>query len=279
MKASFKALTTASVLALSLAGCGEAAKDTAAVDQEAPAAPAKPLRLGVISGAEEQVAEVAAKVAKEQYNVDVELVAFSDYVTPNIALNDGSLDINAFQHQPYLDKQIADRGYELIAVGKTFVYPIAAYSKVIKSIDELEDGAKVAVPNDPTNLGRTLLLLEQQGLIEIDDKAGLEATTLDITANPKNLKIIELEAPQLPRSLDDVTFAVINTTYASQLNLLPERDGLFVEDKDSPYANLIVARKDDQDDERIQSFVKAYQSDEVYEAAKELFKGGVVKGW
>ncbi|MBU3824529.1 MAG: methionine ABC transporter membrane-anchored lipoprotein MetQ, partial [Candidatus Oceanisphaera merdipullorum] len=152
-------------------------------------------------------------------------------------------------------------------------------SKVIKSLDELEDGAKVAVPNDPTNLGRSLLLLEQQGLIEVDDAAGLEATPLNITSNPKNLQIIELEAPQLPRSLDDVAFAIINTTYASQLNLVPDRDGLFVEDKDSPYTNLIVARKDNQGDERVLTFVKAYQSDEVYEAAKELFKGGVVKGW
>ena len=278
MKLSFKALTTVSVLAsaLSLSACDQAPKENAAT---APEATVKPLRVGVIAGAEEQVAEVAAKVAKEKYNLDVELVSFSDYVTPNVALSDGSLDLNAFQHQPYLDKQIADRGYELVPVGKTFVYPIAAYSKVIKSLDELEDGAKVAVPNDPTNLGRSLLLLEQQGLIEVDDAAGLEATPLNITANPKQLKIIELEAPQLPRSLDDVAFAIINTTYASQLDLLPERDGLFVEDKDSPYTNLLVARKDNQDDDRVKTFVKAYQSDEVYEAAKELFKGDVVKGW
>lgn len=278
MKLSLKSLTTVSVLAsaLALTACDQTAKETTSA---APAATVKPLRVGVIAGAEEQVAEVAAKVAKEQYNLDVELVSFSDYVTPNVALSDGSLDLNAFQHQPYLDKQIADRSYELVAVGKTFVYPIAAYSKVIKSLDELKEGAKVAVPNDPTNLGRSLLLLEQHGLIEVDDAAGLEATPLNITANPKQLKIIELEAPQLPRSLDDVAFAIINTTYASQLDLLPERDGLFVEDKDSPYTNLLVARKDNQDDERVKTFVKAYQSDEVYEAAKELFKGGVVKGW
>ena len=275
MKLGFKAFTTVSVLAsaLALAGCGEQAKDTA---EEAAA---KPLRLGVIAGAEEQVAEVAVKVAKEKYDLDVELVSFSDYVTPNVALSDGSLDINAFQHQPYLDKQIEDRGYELIAVGNTFVYPIAAYSKVIKSLDELENGAKISVPNDPTNLGRTLLLLEQKGLIEVDDAVGLEATPLNITANPKELNIIELEAPQLPRSLDDVALAVINTTYASQIDLLPGRDSLFVEDKESPYVNLIVARKDNQDDERIKTFVKAYQSEEVYQAALELFKGGVVKGW
>lgn len=275
MKLGFKALTTVSVLAsaLALAGCGEQAKDTAAETA------AKPLRLGVIAGAEEQVAEVAVKVAKEQYDLDVELVSFSDYVTPNVALSDGSLDINAFQHKPYLDKQIEDRGYDLVAVANTFVYPIAAYSKVIKSLDELENGAKVAVPNDPTNLGRTLLLLEQKGLIEVDDAVGLEATPLNITANPKELNIIELEAPQLPRSLDDVALAVINTTYASQIDLIPGRDSLFVEDKESPYVNLIVARKDNQDDERIKTFVKAYQSEEVYQAAVELFKGGVVKGW
>ncbi|GAA3551209.1 MetQ/NlpA family lipoprotein [Zobellella aerophila] len=275
MKLGFKSLATVGVLAsaLALAGCGEETKETA--KEEA----AKPLRLGVIAGSEEQVAEIAVRVAKEQYDLDVELVSFSDYVTPNVALNDGNLDINAFQHKPYLDKQIADRGYTLVPVGNTFVYPIAGYSKQIQSLDELADGAKVAVPNDPTNLGRTLLLLEQQGLIEVRDEAGLEATTLDITANPKNLQIIELEAPQLPRSLEDVALAVINTTYASQIDLLPSRDGLFVEDKESPYVNLIVSREDNQDDERIKTFVKAYQSEEVYQAALELFKGGVVKGW
>ena len=276
MKAGLKSFATLGVLAsaLTLAGCGEQTEQTTA---EAEAV--KPLRLGVIAGAEEQVAEVAARVAKEQYDLDVELVSFSDYVTPNVALSDGSLDINAFQHKPYLDKQIADRGYELVPVGNTFVYPIAAYSKVIKNLDELAEGAKVAVPNDPTNLGRSLLLLEQQGLIEVDDAVGLEATPLNITANPKNLDIIELEAPQLPRSLDDVAFAVINTTYASQIDLLPGRDSLFVEDKESPYVNLIVSRTDNQNDERIQTFVKAYQSEEVYQAALDLFKGGVVKGW
>ncbi|WMC10201.1 methionine ABC transporter substrate-binding lipoprotein MetQ [Oceanimonas pelagia] len=276
MKAGLKSFATLGVLAsaLTLAGCGEQAEQTTA---EAEAV--KPLRLGVIAGAEEQVAEVAARVAKEQYNLEVELVSFSDYVTPNVALSDGSLDINAFQHKPYLDKQIADRGYELVPVGNTFVYPIAAYSKVIKSLDELAEGAKVAVPNDPTNLGRSLLLLEQQGLIEVDDAAGLEATPLNITANPKNLDIVELEAPQLPRSLDDVAFAVINTTYASQIDLLPGRDSLFVEDKESPYVNLIVSRTDNQNDQRVQTFVKAYQSEEVYQAALDLFKGGVVKGW
>lgn len=169
------------------------------------------------------MAEVAAKVAKEKYNLDVELVTFTDYVTPNAALDDGSIDANAFQHKPYLDKQIADRGYKLAIVGNTFVYPIAGYSKQIKSVDELQDGARIAVPNDPTNLGRSLLLLQQQGLLKLREDVGLLATVRDIVENPKKLEILELDAAQLPRSLDDVALSIINTTYASSINLTPEK--------------------------------------------------------
>ncbi|MGL5105589.1 MAG: MetQ/NlpA family lipoprotein, partial [Plesiomonas shigelloides] len=237
------------------------------------------IKVGVISGAEEQVAEVAKKVAKQQYGLDVELVSFSDYITPNAALADGSLDVNAFQHKPYLDQQIADRGYKLAVVGNSFVYPIAGYSKKIKNVSELADGASVALPNDPTNLGRSLLLLQAQGLIKLKDGSGLNATLLDVVDNPKKLKLVELEAPQLPRSLDDVDLAIINTTYASQIGLTPPKDGLFVEDKASPYVNLIVAREDNKDAENVQKFVKAFQTEEVYQAANEVFKGGVVKGW
>ncbi|WP_025629814.1 MetQ/NlpA family lipoprotein, partial [Vibrio parahaemolyticus] len=152
-------------------------------------------------------------------------------------------------------------------------------SKQVKSVDEIQDGARIAVPNDPTNLGRSLLLLEQQGLITLRDGVGLLATVRDIVGNPKNIEIIELEAPQLPRSLDDVTLSIINTTYASSIDLSPERDGVFVEDKESPYVNLIVAREENVNAQNVQNFVKAYQTEEVYEAAKKLFKGGVVKGW
>ncbi|EMK6684990.1 MetQ/NlpA family lipoprotein, partial [Vibrio parahaemolyticus] len=172
-----------------------------------------------------------------------------------------------------------DRGYKLAIAGNSFVYPIAGYSKQVKSVDEIQDGARIAVPNDPTNLGRSLLLLEQQGLITLRDGVGLLATVRDIVGNPKNIEIIELEAPQLPRSLDDVTLSIINTTYASSIDLSPERDGVFVEDKESPYVNLIVAREENVNAQNVQNFVKAYQTEEVYEAAKKLFKGGVVKGW
>ncbi|MGL5287449.1 MAG: methionine ABC transporter substrate-binding lipoprotein MetQ [Aeromonas sp.] len=266
MKFGIKSVAAALLAGLVLVGCGQKEEN-------------KPLKVGAIAGAEAQLVETAAKVAKEKYGLTVEVVTFSDFATPNVALNDGSIDLNAFQHKPYLDSQIKDRGFKLVAVGNTFVYPIAGYSKKIKSLNDLKEGAQIAVPNDPTNLGRSLILLAKQGLITLKDNSNLNATVLDITANPKNLKIVELEAAQLPRSLEDVDLAVINTVYAAQVDLLPGRDGLFVEDKDSPYVNLVVAREDNKDQERVKQFVQSYESEEVYQKGMELFKGGLVKGW
>jgi len=232
-----------------------------------------------MAGAEEQVAEVACQVAHDKFHLDVELVTFNDYVTPNAALADGSIDANAFQHKPFLDQQIKDRGYHLAIVGRTFVYPIAAYSQRIHRLSELHDGATLAVPNDPTNLGRSLVLLERQGLIQLRPGAGIIATVLDIAANPRKFRIVELEAAQLPRALPDVDLAIINNTYASQVGLNPAKDGLFVEDSHSPYVNLIVAREENQHDLRLTQFVQAYESDEVLAAAQKIFQGGAVKGW
>jgi len=269
MKFNLKGVLTiaAAASALILSGCGDKQADTSTI------------KVGVMAGAEAQVAEVAAKVAKEKYGLDVELVTFTDYVTPNAALDDGSVDVNAFQHKPYLDQQITDRGYKLAIAGNTFVYPIAGYSKQVKSVDDIQDGARIAVPNDPTNLGRSLLLLEQQGLIKLREGAGLLATVRDTVENPKNIQIVELDAAQLPRSLDDVALSIINTTYASSINLTPQKDGVFVEDKESPYVNLIVAREDNVNAENVKQFVQSYQTDDVYNAASEIFQGGVVKGW
>ncbi len=260
-----KAILSAAIIGIALTGCGEK-KDNH-------------LKVGAIAGAETQVAEEAAKIAKEKFGLEVEIVQFSDFATPNVALNDGSIDVNAFQHKPYLDSQIKDRGFKLVAVGNTFVYPIAGYSKKIKTVNELKEGSQIAVPNDPTNLGRSLLLLQKQGLLKLKDGAGLSATVLDIVENPKKVKIVELEAAQLPRALEDVDLAIINTVYASQVNLQPTRDGLFVEDKESPYVNLIVARENNQNDEKVKNFVKSYQDEAVFKKATELFNGGVVKGW
>lgn len=237
------------------------------------------LKVGVISGRESELMETAAKIAKEKYDLTVQIITFSDYTTPNIALNDGSIDVNVFQHKPYLDSQIKDHAYHLASIGNTFVFPLAGYSQKIKQLDQLPDGAKIALPNDPTNLGRALLLLQKQGLITLKENVGLTATPLDIVNNPKHLQFIELEAAQLPRSLEDVEIAIINTTYATQINLLPTRDGLFVEEKDSPYVNVIVAREDNKDEKSVKEFVKAYQSAEVLEQAQKLFEGSVIQGW
>ncbi|NDK98817.1 MetQ/NlpA family lipoprotein [Photorhabdus bodei] len=271
MSVKLKTIATISALlgSLILSGCGQEKHDP------------NHIKVGVIVGAEQEVAEIAKKVAKDKYGLDVELVTFNDFVLPNEALSKGDIDLNAYQHKPYMDQQIKDRGYKMVTVGNSFVYPIAGYSKKIKSLDELQDGSQIALPNDPTNLGRSLLLLQKQGLIKLKDGIGLLPTVLDVVENPKNLKLVELEAPQLPRSLDDqkIALAIINTTYASQIGLTPAKDGLFVEDKDSPYVNLLVSREDNKDAENVKKFVKAYQSDEVDEAANKIFNGGAVKGW
>lgn len=269
LKSKVLATFSAMLITLGLLGCDQKTKEP------------NHIKIGVMAGAEQQVAEVAVQVAKDKYGLNAQLITFTDYVLPNEALNKGDLDLNIFQHKPYLEQQIKDRGYKLVSVGNAFVYPIAGYSKKITSLSQLEDGAKIALPNDPTNLGRSLLLLQHVGLLKLKDNVGLLPTVWDITENKKNLQWIELEAAQLTRSLNDpqVTVAIINTTFASQIDLTPTKDGLFVEDKDSPYVNIIVAREGNKDDENVKKFVQAYQDDQVAQAAGQFFKGGAVKGW
>lgn len=270
IKTKFSKLAIIFIIAVAVANCGEKKKEDA-----------HHIKVGVASGPELTVAQAAQKVAKEKYGLEVELVSFNDYVIPNEALSQGDIDANAFQHKPYLDEQSKQRGYTLAIVGKTFIYPIAGYSKKIKSLAELKPESTIIIPNDPTNGGRSLLLLQKNGLIQLKAGVGLLPKVTDITANPKKLKILELEAPQLPRALDDanVSIAIINNTFASQSGLVPSRDALFIEDKESPYVNLIVTRLDNQNDEKVKQFVKAYQSAEVEQAALKEFKGGAVKGW
>lgn len=256
------------VSTLVLAGCGSNTESD----------PNAPLRVGMVSGPEVEVMKIAVAKAKAENNLDVELVEFQDYITPNIALSDGSVDINAYQHRPYLDSMIKDRGLKLVAIADTFVYPMAAYSDKITDIAQLKNGAKVAIPNDPSNEGRTLILLHNQGYIILKDVNKLDATPADIIENPRKLEFIELEAAQLPRSLPDVDIAFVNNTFAIAAGLTPDK-ALLVEDRKSPYMNMIVARIDNKDDPRIKQLVKAYQSDEVEQKAIELFKGNAIKGW
>ncbi|MGG5208194.1 methionine ABC transporter substrate-binding lipoprotein MetQ [Chryseobacterium sp. MIQD13] len=237
--------------------------------------------VGITYGPEMEIAVAAQKVAKEKYNLDVELIPFNDYVVPNEALNNGDIEANAFQHVPYLNEQSKQRGYKLAVVGNTFVYPIVAYSKKIRNISQLQNGSTIVIPNDPTNEGRSLLLLQKNGLLKLKEGTGLLPKVTDITENPKQLKILEIEAPQLPRVLDDkeVTIAVINNNFASQAELDADKQGVFKEDKDSPYVNVIVATHENKNSAKVKNFVKAYQSDEVAKKAEEIFKSGAVKGW
>lgn len=237
------------------------------------------IKVAVATGPEYVVAEAAKKVAKEKYGLEVELLQFNDYIMPNTSLEQGDVDVNVFQTKPFLDEQVARRGYKFAIVGNTFVYPMAGYSKKIKSLDDLKDGSTIVIPNDFANSSRALLLLQKVGLVKLKD--GVTAPRLvDIVENPKKLEILELEAPQLPRVLDDakVSLSVINNNFAGQAGLLL-KDGVFAEDKDSPYVNLIVAREENKDEEKVKKFVQAYQSDEVDKVAAEVFKGGAVKGW
>ncbi|CAM2876178.1 methionine ABC transporter substrate-binding protein MetQ [Glaesserella parasuis] len=275
-----KLLGLAVVSALALTGCKEEKKAEAPAVAPAPAAQAQKIKVGVMSGPEHTVAEKAAQIAKEKYGLEVEFVLFNDYALPNTAVSKGDLDANAFQHKPYLDKDSASKGLDnLVIVGNTFVYPLAGYSKKIKNVAELQDGAVIAVPNDPSNLARALILLEKQGLIKLKDNTNLFSTSLDIVENPKNLKIQEVDTSVAAKALDDVDLAVVNNTYAGQVGLNATEHGVFVENKESPYVNIIVARKDNQVSEAVQNFVKAYQTEEVFQEAQKHFKDGVVKGW
>lgn len=236
----------------------------------------KTVTIGTITGPETQLAEVAAQVAKQRYGLHVKIVTFSDYSEPNAALNNGTLQANVFQHTPYLNEEVATHHYKLEVAGKTFVYPMGIYSKRFHNLSVLPEGSEVAIPNDPTNEARALLLLQKAGLITLAPEAGLKATTHDITANPKQLEFVELDAAQLAHAYQDVEIAVINTNYALSAGLLPSKDALFIEEKESPYANLIVVRTKDIHKPWVKELVNSFQSQAVVDKANELFDGQVV---
>ena len=218
------------------------------------------------------------KPALKAQGIDLEIKEFSDYVQPNAAVQDKQLDANFFQHQPYLDSYNRDRKTDLVVVpnGKVHIEPFGAYSHKIKTVKDLKNGATVAIPNDPSNGGRALLLLAKQGLIELKDPKSLTPTPLDIVKNPKKLKFKELEAPLLPRALADVDLALINTNYAMEAKLNPTKDALFIEGADSPYANIVAARKDRANDADITKLMNALHTPDVKKFILEKYKGAVV---
>ncbi len=218
--------------------------------------------------------EIKPLLAKD--GIDLQIIEFTDYVKPNLSLNDKEIDANFFQHEPYLKKFAADRKLDLVNLVAVHIEPMGVYSKKLKDIKSVPDGAKVAIPNDPTNGGRALNILAKAGLIKLKDGVGISATVGDIVENPKNLKITEAEAAMLPRTLDDVDLAVINSNFAMEAKLNPTKDALFIEPKDSPYANIVAVRKGDENRKEIQALKKALTSPEVKKFIEEKYKGAVI---
>jgi D-methionine transport system substrate-binding protein len=244
----------------------------------AASAQGKPLKVGVTGGPHAEIMEVVKEQAAKQ-GLTIQIVEFSDYVQPNVALASGDLDANSYQHQPYLDNANADRGYKLVSIAKTVIFPIGIYSKKVKSLDALKEGARIGVPNDPTNGGRALLLLQSQGLIKLKAGVGLKATPLDIAENPRKLRFIELDAAQLPRSLDDTDASAINTNFAMQAGLDPKRDAIAQESPDSPYANVLAVREKDKDRPEFAKLVAAYHSQPVKDFILAKYHGAVIAAW
>ncbi|WP_018607234.1 MetQ/NlpA family ABC transporter substrate-binding protein [Uliginosibacterium gangwonense] len=235
----------------------------------------KTIKVGVTAGPHAQILEVVKKVA-EHDGLKIQIIEFTDYIQPNAALASNDLDANSYQHLPFLQQQIKDRGYKFASVGTTVAYPIGIYSHKVKSLADLKEGARVGIPNDPTNGGRVLLLLQTKGLIKLKADAGLRATPLDVVENPKKLKIVELDAAQLPRSLDDLDAAAVNGNYAETAGLIPTRDAIALEAAQSPYANIIAVRDQDKNQPWVAKLVKAYHSDEVRHYIQTAFKGNVI---
>ncbi len=211
--------------------------------------------------------------------LDIQIVEFSDYVVPNAALAAGELQANSFQHRPYLDNQKADRGYKIEPVGYTVNFPIGIYSKKHKNWDAVPQGATLSIPNDPTNGGRVLLLLRDKGALKLKDGVGFKPSIVDIVENPKKLKIVEIDAAQTPRTLDDVDVAAVNTNYATQAGLDPVRDAILREDPKGPYANVIAVRAEDKDKPWVKALVESYQTAEIREFILTKFKGAVLPAW
>ncbi|NYH24066.1 MetQ/NlpA family ABC transporter substrate-binding protein [Paraburkholderia bryophila] len=236
------------------------------------------IKVGVTGGPHAQIMEVVKTVAAKN-GLNIKIIEFADYVQPNAALAAGDLDANSYQHDPYLQAQVKDRGYKLIRIADTVTYPMGIYSKKVKTLAELPPGAKIAVPNDPTNGGRALLLLQKQGLVKLRADAGLKATPLDIVDNPRKLKIVELDAAQIPRSLNDVDAAAINTNFAMEAGLNPKKDAIAAEDPKGPYVNIIAIRAEDKDKPWVAKLVAAYHSPEVKQFVATKFGGSVITAW
>ncbi|WP_321994421.1 MetQ/NlpA family ABC transporter substrate-binding protein [Clostridium butyricum] len=272
-KKSILSVVLAGVLAIGLIGCGGTGSNGSGADSKDD----KVIKIGVTPKPHKEIIDAAVPLLeKEGYKV--EITEFNDYVQPNTAVEEGSLDVNFFQHTPYLNEQVQSRGLHLKSVAAIHLEPMGLYSKKITSLDELKDGSTIAVPNDPSNEARALKLLAANGLIKIKD--GELVTPADITENPKNLQFSELEAAAVPRAVDDVDAAVINGNYAIEAGFDPTANAIVKEDKDSeaakPYANIVVVKEGNENLEKIQALIKALTSDEVRDFINKEYNGAVI---
>ena len=237
----------------------------------------KVVRIGVTPGPHAQILEAVKPIAAQK-GLDLKIIEFTDYVVPNQALSAGELDANSFQNAPYLDNQVKDRKFDLISIGQTVNFPLGIYSAKYKSWAEIPDGATIAIQNDPTNGGRSLLLLRDKGVIKLRDGTGFKPTIADIIDNPKKLKFVEVDAAQTARSLPDVAAAAINTNYAVEAKIEPT-SAILREDPKGPYVNLIAVRSADKNAPWALALLEAYQSPEVKAFIADKYKGAVLAGW
>lgn len=268
MKNTFKLITLTILSLFLLVGCGNKSENDQVV------------KLGVV-GDDQRLWEKAAELAKKD-GITIELVPFSDYNTPNDALVNGDVDLNAFQHKAFLDEYNHSKGTKLVPIGRTFISPIGAYSNTLKDLRDVPENGKVSIPNDTTNGGRALFLLEAAGLIELKDDVGVSPTLSDIAANPKNIEINELDAAQVARTLPDVDAAVINTNLAIDAGLSPKDDAIFMEplnENSAPYINYVVAREEDKDNELYNKVAAYYRTPEVKELNDKLYEETQKMAW
>lgn len=261
-------LTLLCATALLFTGCASANETTVEETN-------KVLKVGATPVPHAELLELVKDDLAKQ-DITLEIVEFTDYVKPNLALNDGELDANFFQHLPYLESFSKEHNLDLTSVATIHVEPLGVYSDKIESLEDLEDGSTIAIPSDAVNGGRALILLQSNGLIQLKEGYTLEATELDIVENPKNLVFKAIESAQLPRILPDVDAAVINGNFALEAGFVPTEDAVVLEGSDSPYANILVTRTDNQDSPEIQALIEALQSDKVKDYILSTYGGGVV---
>ncbi|ELV07943.1 D-methionine-binding lipoprotein MetQ [Wohlfahrtiimonas chitiniclastica SH04] len=221
-----------------------------------------------------EILEHAQTLAPKDFNIDV--VVVTDYVLPNIMLNEGEVDANFMQHQPYLDEFNKANDMTLVSVGGVHLEPLGGYSKKIKDVKDLPQNGKVAIPNDPTNGGRALILLHNNGVITLTDPTNILATIQDIKENPKHLSFVELEAPMLARTIDEVDLALINTNFALDADLNPVKDALIIEDKNSPYVNIVVVKDGNNEKENVKELMKILHSDEMKQFIETKYQGSIL---